>query len=273
MPAYNQTLDLISKFWTKWQATPGLDIDAEIEATEGRRSRPSGTRAGNSTMAAPSVARPQDRASASPGSAWRRARWGYVFIAPWLIGFVLFTLPDGRHAASRSPTSTWPRTSRSGSSGWTTTPSSLGDQPMWESLGVTFKFAALALPVAVVLPFLVALMLHSRHLRGAGGFRVLFFLPYVVPFVAGVLIWGGMLNQDSGWINGVPRGDRDRAPAGWLEDPTWIYPGLVIMGIWGIGAGMIVYLADSRASRPTCTRRPRSTAPARSPRCATSRSR
>ena len=70
------------------------------------------------------------------------------------------------------------------------------------SLLVTFKFAALALPVAIILPFVVALMLNSRHLRGSGIFRVLFFLPYVVPFVAGVLIWGGMLGADTGWVNG-----------------------------------------------------------------------
>ena len=72
----------------------------------------------------------------------------------------------------------------------------------------------LALPVAVVLPFVVALMLHSRHLRGPGAFRVLFFLPYVVPFVAGVLIWGGMLNPDTGWINlaSRPSGSRTRRP-------------------------------------------------------------
>ena len=102
----------------------------------------------------------------------------------------------------------------------------------------------LALPVAVCLPFLVALMLHSRHLRGSGGFRVLFFLPYVVPFVAGVLIWGGMLNADSGWVNGCrsrSSGSSTR-PTG-SQDPTWIYSGLVIMGVWGIGAGIIVYLA------------------------------
>ena len=63
------------------------------------------------------------------------------------------------------------------------------------ALGVTAKYALLALPVAVILPLLVALMLHSRHLRGAGAFRVLFFLPYVVPFIAGVLIWGAMLSS------------------------------------------------------------------------------
>ena len=67
----------------------------------------------------------------------------------------------------------------------------LADRQAWESLLVTLKYAALALPVAVALPFVFALMLHSYHLRGSGIFRALFFLPYVVPFVAGVLIWAG----------------------------------------------------------------------------------
>jgi len=101
----------------------------------------------------------------------------------------------------------------------------------------------LALPLAIFLPLLVALMLHSRHLRGSGGFRVLFYLPYVIPFVAGVLIWRDMLNIDSGWVDGLLRIIGVQHPPDWLQDPTWIYFGLVLMGVWGIGAGIIVYLA------------------------------
>ena len=120
----------------------------------------------------------------------------------------------------------------------------LDDQQAWDVLGVTLKFALLALPVAVILPFLVALMLHSRHLRGAGAFRVLFFLPYVVPFVAGVLIWGGDARARArAGSTAFLRAIGIAHPPAWLEDPAWIYPGLVIMGVWGIGAGMIVYLA------------------------------
>ena len=74
-----------------------------------------------------------------------------------------------------------------------------------------------------MLPFVVALMLHSRHLRGSGVFRVLFFLPYVVPFVAGVLIWGGMLNPDTGWLNLFLQVLGDRAPARLARRPGWIY--------------------------------------------------
>ena len=48
------------------------------------------------------------------------------------------------------------------------------------------------------MPFLLAIGLNSRDLKGPGAFRVLFFLPYVIPFVSGVLIWQGMLNLETG---------------------------------------------------------------------------
>ena len=90
----------------------------------------------------------------------------------------------------------------------------LEDRPVWASLGVTFTFAALWLPVTLIVPFVVALMLNSSRLRGSSLFRVLIFLPYVVPFVAGVLIWQDMLLLDSGWLDEGLRADRHRQSAG-----------------------------------------------------------
>ena len=200
---------------------------------------------GSSIVAAPSVARPRRLARFS-GLGWRRARWGYVFIAPWLIGFLAFTAhPDGRHARlhvhQHQPRAGGAARRSSGLRNYETL---VSDQRTWDSLGVTFKYALLALPVAVCLPFLVALTLQSRHLRGAGAFRVLFFLPYVVPFVAGVFIWGGMLGGRHGLgERGAARPSAGRIRPTGCRTRRWIYPGLVIMGVWGIGAGMIVYLA------------------------------
>jgi multiple sugar transport system permease protein len=194
-------------------------------------------------MAAPSIARPRSLPRFS-GLAWRRARWGYVFIAPWIIGFLAFTLlPMIATLAFTFTNINLAQAEPLKFVGLRNYETLINDRQTWDSFGVTLKFALLALPVGVVLPFLVALLLHSRHLRGPGGFRVLFFLPYVVPFVAGVFIWGGMLNPDTGWINGTLEAIGIQHPPAWLEDPAWVYPGLVIMGLWGIGAGMIVYLA------------------------------
>jgi multiple sugar transport system permease protein len=194
-------------------------------------------------MVAPSVARPRSLPRFS-GLGWRRARWGYVFIAPWIIGFAAFTaFPMIATLVFSFTNINLAQTEPLRFVGLKNYETLLRDQQVWTSLGITFKFAALALPVAIILPLLVALLLHSRHLVGSGIFRVLFFLPYVVPFVATVFIWQGMLNPETGWINGALKAIGVAKPPPWLEDPGWVYPGLVLIGVWGIGAGMIVYLA------------------------------
>ena len=194
-------------------------------------------------MVAPSVARPRSVPRFS-GLAWRRARWGYVFIAPWIIGFVAFTaIPMVATFAFTFTNINLAQAEPLQFVGLRNYETLLNDKQTWTSLGITFKFAALALPVAVILPLLVALMLHSRHLMGSSAFRILFFLPYVVPFVATVFIWGGMLNPETGWINYALEAVGIANAPGWLEDPGWVYPGLMLIGVWGIGAGIIVYLA------------------------------
>ena len=194
-------------------------------------------------MANPSVARPLRQPRFS-GLGWRRARWGYVFIAPWIIGFLAFTaIPMVATLAFSFTNINLAQAEPLQFVGLKNYEALLKDRQVWTSLGITLKFAAIALPLAVVLPLLFALLLHSRHLWGSGVFRVLFFLPYVVPFVATVFIWGGMLNPSTGWINLGLEALGVEKPPPWLEDPGWVYPGLALIGVWGIGAGMIVYLA------------------------------
>jgi ABC-type sugar transport system permease subunit len=174
----------------------------------------------------------------------REARWAVIFLSPWIIGFFAFLLVP--MIATFLFTFTNINLNQAEPLrfvGLDNYDKVLHDQQTWESLGVTLKFAAFALPVAVILPFLVALLLSSRHLKAAGIFRILFFMPYVVPFVAGVLIWQSMLNPDSGWIDLALKSFGISDPPNWLQDPTYIYPGLVLLGVWGIGGGVIVYLA------------------------------
>lgn len=170
--------------------------------------------------------------------------WGLAFLSPWLIGFVLFTfLPT-------LATLVFSFTNLSLSSsvpfafvGLKNYQDLAADPQVWASLKVTFTFAALWLPVTMIIPFVVALMLNSPRLRAASLFRVLIFLPYVVPFVAGVLVWRATLLPDTGWLNEALRGLGWANPPDWLSDPTWIYPALVLVGVWGIGGAVIVNLA------------------------------
>jgi ABC-type sugar transport system permease subunit len=177
----------------------------------------------------------------------REARWGFIFIAPWIIGFLAFTLfPMVATFVFTFTNINLDQKEPLRFVGLDNYATLLGDGQAWDSLGITLRFALLALPVGVFLPFVVALLLSSRHLKGPGLFRVLFFLPYVVPFVAGVLIWQTMLNPADGWLDIFLRWVGILNPPDWLRDTTWIYPGLVLMGLWGIGGGVIVYLAGLR---------------------------
>jgi ABC-type sugar transport system permease subunit len=120
------------------------------------------------------------------------------------------------------------------------------DARVWASLGNTFKFGLIWLPVSILVPFVIALGLNSRYLLGSAAMRTLLFMPYVVPFVASVLVWNAMLGEE-GWLNGALQFLGWSNPPQWLFDTTFIYPGLVLIGIWGIGAGVIINLAGLRS--------------------------
>ena len=175
------------------------------------------------------------------------AKWALIFIAPWIIGFLAFTLLPMIATLTFTFTNiNLDQQDPLGFVGFANYQRLFADSQAWDSLGVTLRFAVLALPVGVFLPLLVALLLSNPRLKGSGIFRVLFFLPYVVPFVAGVLIWQAMLNPADGWINVFLRLVGVSNPPDWLRDSSWVYPGLVFIGIWGIGGGTIVYLAGLR---------------------------
>ncbi len=178
----------------------------------------------------------------------REARWGLLFISPWIIGFLAFTLlPIIGSLVFAVSNISLSRDEPFKFVGLANVQAMLADRQVWESLAVTFRFAAFNLPIAIVVPFAVALVLNSRYLIGSSFFRTFFFMPYVIPFVSGVLAWQGMLNLETGWVNVVLRALGVQNPPDWLGDPVTIYPSLAFIGLWGIGAGVIVNLAGLRS--------------------------
>src|SRR3954463_8341399 len=174
----------------------------------------------------------------------REARWGLIFISPWLIGFIAFTfLPMVATLLFSFTNVSLTQASDLAFVGLKNYQDLLADPQVWASLRVTLTFAALWLPVTMIVPLVVALMLNSPSLRGSSIFRVLIFLPYVVPFVAGVLIWQSTLLPQTGWLNQALQTLGWQNPPDWLNDPTWIYPGLLLVGLWGIGGAVIINLA------------------------------
>lgn len=175
--------------------------------------------------------------------AQREGLWGYLFISPWIIGFLLLTLVPV--AATLVFTFLNLRLNQQtpvrfvGLENYATL---LEDPRAWEALGVTLRFALIALPVGLVLPFALAMLMNSKSLRGSRIFQALFFMPYIIPFVAALFAWGSMLNPEQGWLNGLLAWFGIQGPD-WLNDPSWIYPGLVVIGLWGIGSAIIINLA------------------------------
>jgi ABC-type sugar transport system permease subunit len=183
---------------------------------------------------------------ASP-MARREARWGLLFLSPWVLGFLAFTLlPMVATLAFSFSNINLAQEEPLRFVGTENYQALVKDSQVWESLAVTVKFAILALPIGLFLPFAVALLLNSKSLKATSLFRVLFFMPYVVPFIAGVLIWQGMLSTDTGWINLFLHQIGIQDAPNWLDDTGWIYPALVFIGVWGIGGGIIINLAGLR---------------------------
>jgi multiple sugar transport system permease protein len=174
----------------------------------------------------------------------QQKRWGWIFLSPWLIGFFVFTFIPIVASLIFSFTDfylTRPNEIRFvGLSNWT----KLFNDPLaLNALRVTFGFAILSLPVAIALPVLLAALLNSKYLLGKPFFRLLFYLPYMVPAISGIFIWQAFLNGQTGWLNRLLRLIGIAEPPNWLGNEFWIAPAMVLMGVWGVGNAMLITLA------------------------------
>lgn len=171
----------------------------------------------------------------------RRSLTGYLFIAPWLLGFLVFTV--GGFASSL-----WLSLTR-----WNivTPPKWVGvanydallhrDPLFWTSLGVTLKYAAVAVPLGVVGGVALALLLNAE-VRGVAVYRTILFLPSIVPAVASSVVFVWLLNPQIGLVNVLLAKLGIVGPA-WLADTKWAFWSLVLMALWGVGGSMVIYLA------------------------------
>ncbi|CAG0927169.1 Lactose transport system permease protein LacF [Thermoflexales bacterium] len=174
----------------------------------------------------------------------KEARIGLLFLLPWIIGFLAFTLIPlvaSLVFSLLNLTLTQPEPLKFiGLENYQTL---LSDSQIWSSLLVTVKFAALALPIGLAIPILLALLINSKYLKGRAIFRTLFYAPAIVPFVAAIYAWNGMLNPDTGWVNRLLQALGVQEPPTWVNDPNTVYLALVIIGLWGVGNSMVLYLA------------------------------
>lgn len=177
--------------------------------------------------------------------------WGWIFLSPWIIGMIAFTIiPIFASLAFSFTNFQLNQPDEIRFIGLANYQRMLFEDPLvGVALGVTIRFALISLPLAIILPVALASLLNSEYLRGKRLFRTLFYMPYIVPVVSAVYIWGGMLNSQTGWFNRALDVIGIAGPE-WLDSQIWIYPALVIIGLWGLGNSYLITLA-SMQSVPT----------------------
>lgn len=171
----------------------------------------------------------------------RQTFWkGLAFASPWLIGFLAFTVYPFFGSLYFSLTEydlfNSPRWI-----GLANYKEILQDESFYKSLRNTFYMAGIAVPITLVSSLLIALLLNFK-VKGISVYRTIFYLPAVIPIVASAILWTWLLNPDYGLINIFLRSIGLPDPA-WLLDPAYTKPSLILMSLWGSGAGALIFLA------------------------------
>jgi len=177
------------------------------------------------------------------------ARWGYLLISPWLVGFGILTL--GPMIASlvlsftHYPVLSEPR--------WVGTDNFAdlftADWPnVKKSLANAAYLAGVGVPLSLLTGLSIALLLNSA-VRGLRYYRTFFYMPAIVPTIASAVLWAWLLSGDPNkglinavWLATVSEWFGTPVP-GWINAEAWAKPALILMGVWGAGSGMILWLA------------------------------
>ena len=166
---------------------------------------------------------------------------GYLFISPWLIGFLLFTVFPFVASIYLSFT----RYNVVSPPSWVGMANYkmlfTADPLFWKALTVTFWYALVAVPLGVMAGVGLALLLNLE-LRGMSLFRTIFYLPSIVPSVATSVLFLWILNPEKGLVNGILRNFGIEGPP-WLTDKAWAPWSLVFISVWAVGGSMVIYLA------------------------------
>jgi multiple sugar transport system permease protein len=170
----------------------------------------------------------------------REAIHGYLFIAPAVLGFLLWVAGPMVFSAWLSLTE-WDLLSPPEFVGLSNYQAMLKDQLFWQSLKVTAYFTLISVPLFQALAFAVALLMNVK-VRGITIFRTIYYLPSIVPVVANALLWAWVFNSDFGLLNAALRA-LGLPKVLWLQDPSWAMPALITMSLWGLGGAMLIYLA------------------------------
>ncbi|HAB61972.1 MAG TPA: ABC transporter permease [Lachnospiraceae bacterium] len=172
----------------------------------------------------------------------RENRYGYAFVMPWILGLFIFTLVPMIFSAILSVCEwdivTGLKTIKF--VGLDNFKRLTVDPDFKKSLIVTFKFCLISIPFYQIISLGIALLLNMR-VKFMKTFRLIYFLPSIIPVIASTMIWTQIFGEQ-GLLNQALKVFGIKGPA-WLNNPKTALYALIIMGVWGVGNTMIIYLS------------------------------
>lgn len=167
---------------------------------------------------------------------------GLLFISPWIIGFLCFTaypLVSSFYYSLTDYDIINPPVFV-GLDNYMTL--FTGDDLFYKVLKNTLYMVFIGLTVITACTVFISILLNNKKVKGMAFFRVVFFLPTLVPFVILSILWVWVLQPDSGILNTILGWIGIDGP-GWFSSPDWAKPAFILMGLWGAGGSIIIYLA------------------------------
>lgn len=171
----------------------------------------------------------------------REAMAGYLFIAPWLFGFLVFTAGAMIYSLYISFSNYNLATNTARPVGLDNYAQLFEDPRVGVALANTLFYVVMAVPLEIIFALILAMLLN-RVSRGAGFFRTIYYLPKMTPAVATAAVFFLLLNGNTGAINQFLRLFGIAGPQ-WLVDPAWVKPSIVIMTLWTVAGTMVIFLA------------------------------
>ncbi|KHK95860.1 ABC transporter permease [Microbacterium mangrovi] len=178
----------------------------------------------------------------------RRTLMAYVFLAPFLVLFLTFVVAPAVFGLWISVTDWSPFRDVQHFVGLQNyialfTPGSATSGDFWQSMGATGIFVIASVPFLVVVPLLIAILLNQR-IRAATAFRTVFFAPYVLGVAVVGVIWGYILDTQSGILNHVLAAIGLPGDIPWLVNVPWVWISLVGVTVWWtMGLNTVIFLA------------------------------
>ena len=166
--------------------------------------------------------------------------YGYIFILPWLIGILCFTLGPMIFSLITSFTNyNMLKMDFTGLANYKKM--FFQDQLFWKALKNTLYYALLNIPLITAGGVIVAVILN-KSIFGLRTFRTIYYLPSIMVGVGTYFLWMLLLDPANGLVNSALALIGIKGPA-WLTDPNWTKPAIILMPLWGLGGQMLLYLA------------------------------